>query len=197
MYKKGQTLTISSQFLITSPDQVNDKEYQVYTYDGQTNYTERLTRGRMGGRKYVSYAFSSSHIASPSFDIFEVQCSGESNRGLTQGLAFCIFVTESSDGSLLAFPTNALFFSSFLTSQLTGSGKSQFCKPCAPLSSGWISYSNKKQTQRHLHMQCTHVRSLCLNGSFGYLMKRSFEIFRNAEESLESQNWSVKRERGY
>ena len=65
--------------------------------------------GEVGG-KYLSCVLSSSHVA-PVL-IFWVQCSGESNRGLTHGAAFCIFVTESSDGSLLAFPTNALFFSS-------------------------------------------------------------------------------------
>ena len=37
---------------------------------------------------------------------------GEANLGLTHK-CFCIFVTKSSDGLLLAFPTNALFFSSF------------------------------------------------------------------------------------
>ena len=68
--------------------------------------------------------------SSTDFDVL-LQCSGESNRGLNQRAAFCIFVTESSDGSLLAFPTN--FLSSFLTrANLTGSsGKSQLCKLCA------------------------------------------------------------------
>ena len=47
--------------------------------------------------------------------MWEIQYSGgegEANLGLTHK-CFCIFVTKSSDGLLLAFPTNALFFSSF------------------------------------------------------------------------------------
>ena len=61
------------------------------------------------------------------------------NLGLTHK-CFCIFVTKSSDGLLLAFPTNALFFSSFrIWPQFWATQKKQMCSQNVNLSGlGWV-----------------------------------------------------------